>query len=231
MTEEQYWSLFHRIHRDVEAAIGSNQAYLTIHNLSVAEPQIQNKINRFPEFWTLNTFALQTAFFIAFGRLFDKRKHVCSVHTLVDATIANPLFFSKIALLARKRAATNIHEPDPAWLADYVQNAWEPTAADLRTLKVALDPHWKKFKITDWPIRNKFFAHRSTDSDATISALFGKTLISDVTEILCFLHTLIHAISGLASNATKPDLSDFTDYYAYVSNVKSKTEKFIRQLP
>jgi hypothetical protein len=88
LTEDEYWRIFHLIRGDVEAAIKSNHAYLTINNLVVAEREIYDKVNRFPDFWALNAYALQTTFFIAFGRIFDTRPDSVSIQRLVDATIA-----------------------------------------------------------------------------------------------------------------------------------------------
>ena len=47
----------------------------------------------------MNTFALQTTFFVALGRLFDKRRDSHSVDKLVELTIRNPPIFSKVCLL------------------------------------------------------------------------------------------------------------------------------------
>jgi hypothetical protein len=231
LTDEEYWRMFHLIRGDVEAAIKSNHAYLTINNLAVAERKIHQKLNKFPEFWTLNAFALQTTFFIVFGRIFDASADSYSVQKLVEATIANPAFFSKAALRERKRQASNVSGPDPQWLVDYVATAWEPTVADLEPLRIALTPHCEKFRAIYRPIRHKYFAHKGIESDAAIWALFGKTLIGDVAEILRFLHTLLWAINEMAWNARRPDLSDPCDYEGYVNGLNTKTEKFVRQLP
>lgn len=231
LTEDEYWRIFHLIRGDVEAAIKSNHAYLTINNLVMAEPEIYDKVNRFPDFWALNAYALQTTFFIAFGRIFDARHDSLSIQRLVDTTIAHPPLFSKAALRERKRKSANIRDADPTWLVEYVQNAWEPTSADLEPLKTALTPHYEKFKIIYRPIRHRAFAHRSTEDENAIGALFGRTLFGDVAEILRFLHTLLWAITEMAWNARRPNLTDFSDYEAYVRNVNAKTEQFIRQLP
>jgi len=231
LTQDEYWRIFHLIRGDVEVAINSNHAYLAINNLIVAERAIYDKVNRFPDFWRLNAYALQTTFFIAFGRIFDSRHDSLSIEKFVDATIANPALFSKAALRERKRQASNIQGPDPDWLIDYVRDAWEPTEADLRPLKDALTPHCDKFRAIYRPIRHKAFAHRSSDDEAAIAALFGRTLIGDVSEILRFLHTVLGAIREMAWNARRPDLTDFRDYETYVRDANAKTEQFIRPCP
>jgi hypothetical protein len=223
--------MFHLIRGDVEVAIKSNNTYLTIHNLVAAESEIYEEVNRHADFWNLNSYALQTTFFIAFGRIFDKRTDSFSVQRLVEATIKNPAFFSKSALRERKRETSKITDADPQWLVDYVNAAWEPTAADLEPLRIALTPHYNKFTAIYQPIRHKYFAHRGMESEQAIAALFGKTLIGDIAEILRFLHTLLWAITEMAWNARPPDLGNSSDYEAYVKSLNSKTQEFIRKLP
>jgi hypothetical protein len=87
--------MFHLIRGDVEAAIKSNSAYWKINNLARDDHKILAKYNRHAHFWTLNAYALQSTFFISFGRIFDERRDCFSVQKLVDATIKNPAFFMK----------------------------------------------------------------------------------------------------------------------------------------
>ncbi|MGA2879132.1 MAG: hypothetical protein ABSG13_09300 [Bryobacteraceae bacterium] len=232
LQEKEYWRIFHLIRGDVEAAVKSNQTFLAIDNLIVAEPELHLNVNRFADFWTLNSFALATTFFIAFGRLFDRTKNVLSVEKLLDFTVTNPGLFSKAALRERKLQVTH-NQPGtiPDWLDEAVARAWEPTSADLMPLRAALAPYCETFKKVYGPIRHNYYAHRSKWDEAAISALFSKTQIGEVNEILRFLHTLIAAIQELAINGTRPDLANFQDYDAYVARIKRRTEEFIRQLP
>ena len=230
-TEREYWRTFHLIRGDVQAAVKSFNTYLSVHNLVVAERGIQDKINRFPEYWTLSLFALQTTFFIVFGRLFDDRSDSHSVQKLVEATIAHPEFFSRAALRERRREASKIAGTDPDWLKQFLADAWEPIGADIEPLRAALVPHSQRVAKIYKPLRHKVFAHKAVEDDAAISALFAKTLIGDVMDTLRFLHTLLWAISELAWNATKPDLTNFRDYESYVKDQNAKTERFVRQLP
>jgi len=160
-TEEDYWRMFDLIRGDVETAIKSNFTYLTIHRLAAENAEIFDKYNRFAEFWMLNAYSLQTTFFVTFGRIFDTRRDVYSVHKVVEGAIANPSFFSKSALRARKRKASRIADVDPGWLVEYVAHAWEPTRAELEPLRIALAPNFAKFKAIYQPIRHQVFAHKS----------------------------------------------------------------------
>jgi hypothetical protein len=231
ITEEVYWRMFELIRGDVDTAIKSNFTYLTIHRLAAENADIFDKYNRFAEFWMLNAYSLQTAFFVTFGRIFDMRRDVYSVHKVVEDTVANPSLFSKSALRDRKRKASRISGVDPEWLVEYIDNAWEPTRADLETLRVELAPHYAKFKTIYQPIRHQVFAHKSIQDEKAIFALFEKTLISDVQEILRFLHTLFWAIWEMAWNGKRPDLADFRSFDGEVKRLTNKTEQFIRGLP
>jgi hypothetical protein len=152
--------MFDSVRGDVEGAIKSNCAYLAIHSLAAADRKIYDKYQRSAQFWVLIAYALQTTFFIAFGRIFDKRTDSFSIQKVVESTIANPVFFSRGALRERRRKSDNMYGPDPQWLIDYVNQAWEPTAADLEPLRTSLMPHYDKFTAIYRPIRHKFFAHR-----------------------------------------------------------------------
>ena len=231
ITQEDYWRMFELIRGDVETAIMSNFTYLTIHRLAAENADIFDKYNRFAEFWMLNAYSLQTTFFVTFGRIFDTRRDVYSVHRVVEDAVANPSLFSKSALRDRKRKASRISGVDPEWLVEYIDNAWEPTRADLETLMVALAPHYAKFKTIYQPIRHQVFAHKSIQDDKAIFALFEKTLITDVQEILRFLHTLFWAIWEMAWNGKRPDLADFRSFDGEVKRLTNKTEQFIRGLP
>jgi hypothetical protein len=150
----------------------------------------------------------------------------CTLHSKASGChYCKPRALLKVALRERKRKASNIHGPDPEWLVQYVQDAWEPTTADLTPLRDALTPNYDEFRVIYQPIRHKVYAHRSKEDEAAISALFSRTVIGDVN------NTLIWAIQEMAWNAARPNLADFTDYEGYVTGIKRKIEQFVRQLP
>src|ERR1700730_13193862 len=112
MTDDEYWQVFEAIRADVEAAIKSHHTHITIRKLG-AEPDINRRLNKFPGFWIVNSFALQTTMFTALGRIFDTRSDSHSVQKLIEATIENPSLFSKVALRGRKRLISRIQDDDP----------------------------------------------------------------------------------------------------------------------
>jgi hypothetical protein len=229
-SEDRFWRVCEGIRADVSAAIKANRTYLTIYNVKAANQDIQQKISRYPEVWTTILYSLQSTFFIAFGRLFDKRGDSLSVTKLLEITIKNVQIFSKAQLLRRKRFDSRIEGDDPLWLTEYIARAWEPTGDDLKRLLRALAPHCDKFKQVYAPIRHEIYAHRSKKNEEDVYAHFGKTLIGDVEQILAFIYTLIVALRELAANGRRPDLADVTEYRDFVRKIDAEVENFVRQL-
>jgi len=148
----------------------------------------------------------------------------------LNATIAHPEFFNHAALRARKQSIPGTPR-NPPWLDEYVAAAWEPTTKNLRALKKALAPHKAKFDQIYKPIRNQI-AHIILKDDASVAALYSRTLKADIDEILRFLHCLITSIWYLAYNAERPNLNG--DHYAYaqrVAEIAAETEAMLRSIP
>ena len=232
VTESEYWRDYELIRDAVSAAVQSFHGHLALNNFAVADEQLLQKINKVPEFWKLHAFSLQTTFFIVLARIFDNSRDAHSVHKLLAATVQHPEFFSKAALCARKREVSNITGPNPAWLDEYLQNiTWEASTADLRTLKRAIAPHASTFEAVYRPIRTNVFAHQMLKDQALVSALFSKTLIKEMDDILRFLHDTIRALWELAYNGTRPALG-VTDYgyHRRIEEIKNNTKSVLDQL-
>ena len=102
---------------------------------------------------------------------------------------------------------------------------------DLRALKKALAPHKRKFDDIYKPIRDQI-AHIIFKDEQSIESLYSRTLKRDIDEILCFLHSLVHAIREVAYNASQPKLSgDNYGYAARVAEITKQTEELLRELP
>src|SRR5579863_6156776 len=98
-------------------------------------------------------------------------------------------------------------------------NAWEPTRMDLARLGAALEPHVEKVKQIYQPIRHEYFAHRGRATPEITGAMFSRTLIGDVEEILRFLHTLTYSIREMAWNAAPLNLANFSAYESHVADL------------
>ncbi|MGI8990572.1 MAG: hypothetical protein ACR2I2_13465 [Bryobacteraceae bacterium] len=204
MTEAEYWRDYDIIRNDVNAAMVSCYTHRAINDISVSDQKIYQRLNRHPDFWRVTSFSLQNGLFIVLARILDSDPKLHSIYQVLNATTAHPEFFNKAALRARKLSIPGI-PPNPPWLDEYVQNAWEPTVQDLRALKKALAPHKTKFDDIYKPVRNQI-AHIIFKDKQSISSLYGRTLRTDIDEILRFLHSLVRAIWEMAHNAAQPDL-------------------------
>jgi hypothetical protein len=166
MNKEEYWRLFRLLHDDVQTAIGCNISFLAINRIASKRRDIYDRCNLHSAFWNTTTYALQAAFFMAIGRIFDKATGSFSIEDLVEQTIEHPGFFSKA----------------------------KPTRKDLEPLRQQLAPHVKAFPKIYGAIRHKYFAHRSRATKEVIHDLFSKTNMKEVAAILKSVHNLIGGI-------------------------------------
>lgn len=230
MTEEEYWRDYDIIRNNVNAAMVSCYTHRAINDTAVADRKIYQRLNRQPDFWRVTSFSLQNTLFIVLARILDSDPKLHSIYQVLNATSAHPEFFSKAALRRRKLHIPGTG-PNPPWLDEYVQNAWEPTVQELRTLKKALAPQKTKFDEIYKPIRNQI-AHIVLKDERSIESLYSKTVKKDVDDILRFLHSLVNAIWEMAYNALEPRLDG--DNYGYadrVAEITKETEELLRELP
>lgn len=191
---------------DLEAAIGCSSTYLTINRVAAADRDVAQKYNRHADFWRATAYGLQTGFFMALGRVFDRSNGSYSIEDVVDQTIEHPGFFSKAELRKRMREAWKIYgdQEDPELLAKNLAGAWEPTRNDLDVLRTELAPYVQRFRAIYEPIRNKYFAHRSKATEEVIGELFSKATVNEAAEILRFVYGLIRGIQEMTANGTPP---------------------------
>jgi hypothetical protein len=230
LTEQEYWRDYDIIKNDVHAAMVSCYTHRTINNIAATDEDILEKMNRSAEFWQVTSFSLQNTLFIVLARILDSDPDVHSIHHVLSAMLAHADFFNHAALRARKLSIPGA-QWDPKFLDEYVGSAWEPTIQDLRALKRALAPHKTKFDEIYRPIRDQI-AHIILKDDARVADLYGRTLKTDIDEILRFLHSLIKSIWFMAFNAERPNLNG--DHYGYaerVAEITRETESMLRRLP
>lgn len=187
---------------ETQAATQFFYAYLAVHAVAADHKPVYRLLNTAPLFWNTNFGALQTATFIALGRVFDqKSKH--NLDRLLGIAQGNPGIFSKAALAARKQG--NSPTP-PEWLAEYLRDVYVPTAADFRRLRTHVRKHRKIYASKYSDLRHKFFAHKELSARSDIDALFGKTNVRELQRMLVFLSALYEALWQLFVNGRKPVL-------------------------
>jgi AbiU2 len=189
---------------EAEAAIQFLYAYLAIHDTAGRNTKVRDMLNGAALFWNTTLGALQTATFIALGRVFDqhgKSKH--NLDHLLRLAQDNPGIFSKAALAIRRQAQAPV---PPPYLAQYLQTVYVPTAKDFRYLRALVKKNRKIYEAGYRDIRHKWFAHKEIADSAEIGELFAKTNIRELQRLVTFLGSLYDALWGLFVNGFKPVL-------------------------
>jgi len=187
---------------EADAAMQFLYAYLTVHAVAAEHRPVYRLLNRAPLFWNTNLAALQTAAFMALGRVFDQNS-THNVGRLLRIAQDNPSIFSTASLGARKQGDSST---PPDWLAEYLRDAYVPTADDFRRLRAQVDKHRKVYVEKYRDLRHRLFAHREVSAKADIDALFAKTNIRELQKMLAFLGSLYEALWQLFFNGRKPVL-------------------------
>jgi hypothetical protein len=187
---------------EAESALQFFYAYLAIHAAAGVSTSVRGRLNTAPLFWNTTLGALQTAAFVALGRLFDNDS-AHNLGTLLRMARDNPHLFSKASLANRKQGAA---AQPPAWLNDYLKQAYIPTAADFRRLQGYASRQKKIYLEKYQPLRNRVFAHKGLSDRSQVTALFAKTNIRELQRMLIFLVSLHDALWQLFTNGNKPTL-------------------------
>ena len=175
---------------------------LAVHAVAVDKGRVYELLNTAPLFWNTALGALQLSAFIALGRIFDQ-KSAHNVDRLLGLAQRNLDIFSKHALAVRKRrGSSNADE----WLDEYLKTAFVPTAEDFRRLRRHVAKRRQIYEARYRDIRHKFFAHREVSDEAEVHALFGKTKVSELRQLVVFLQRLHEALWQLLHNGRRPTL-------------------------
>ena len=187
---------------EAEAGTQFFYAHLAVHAVAADHRPVDKLLNQAPLFWNTCLGALQTAAFIALGRVCDQD----SAHNL-DRVLRiaqdNPQIFSKGALGRRKQG--NNPEP-PAWLDEYLRDAYEPTPMDFRRIRAHIQKRRKIYESNYRDLRRKVFAHKELLEGVETAALWGKTNIRELQRLFAFLRSLHEALWQLFFNGRKPVL-------------------------
>ena len=219
MNEEAYRREYEIIRSEIAATIDSFYIYLEFNKFASEGGANYDKINRDARVWTINVYALQTAFFVTLGRIFDKSADSHSLYRLLKTTEQHPEFFTKSALADRKTAGRLA----PAAVTTFIADAWEPSAGELGCFSAALAPWEKKYQSVYKPIRHKVFAHRDLTVDP--QTLFGEALILDIDGLLYSLYDISELLWQLYHNGIKPGFGKRT--YDYRPRIEAITRRML----
>jgi hypothetical protein len=159
-------------------------------------------VNKTPLFWNTAMGALQTAYFIVLGRIFDQNS-AHNIDQLLKLGQENIFIFSKESLANRKRKGSpNADE----WLDDYLKTSYEPTIKDFRILRKKVRDRRKLYEVNYRDIRHKIYAHKDVSDREEVQKLFSKTNIRELQIIFVFVNSLYEALWQLLYNGNKPTL-------------------------
>jgi hypothetical protein len=189
---------------EAETAAQFFYAYLAIPAAAGAANSVYRLLNTAPLFWKTILGGLQTATFVALGRIFDQDS-VHNVGRLLRLAQDHPQIFSKAALAVRKQGAD---KTPPEWLDDYLRHAYEPNnkPIDFRRLRGYVSKQRKTYLEKYQPLRHQVFAHKGVSDAADVSALLAKTNIREIQRMLVFLMSLHDALWQLFVNGHRPVL-------------------------
>lgn len=188
---------------EVASAIQFFYSWLTVLTVAGDDRSVYQFLNQRRLFWNTVLGALQTASFIALGRIFDQDPSTHNIDRLLRIARTNSTIFSKDALAERKRKTS----PDAdKWLTEYLRRVYVPTADDFRKLRRHVAARRKVYENNYRPLRHKLFAHKQLLDPADIKALFAKTKIRELQQLLIFLSRLYEALWELLYNGWKPNL-------------------------
>ncbi|MDZ7594579.1 MAG: hypothetical protein U0932_08010 [Thiobacillus sp.] len=186
-----------------DAAVQFFFGWQTVHAVAGTDGSVRNALNKTPLFWNTNLGALQAAMLLTLGRIFDPDPNNHSITRLLGLAHRNLKLFSKEALAERKRELSpNADE----WLSEYLNGVYVPSSDDFRKLKKYVAIRRRVYEENYRPLRHQYFAHRSASESSDVAALFAKTNIRELQQMLTFLRRLHEALWQLFYNGHKPTL-------------------------
>ncbi len=198
--EEQFEHELEIFRTEAEAGTQFFYAYLAVHSVAANHKAIYKLLNMAPLFWNTCLAALQTASFMALGRIFDHDSNH-NLSKLLRIAQDHREIFSKRALGQRKLGDSPV---PPTWLAEYLHDSYEPTVRDFRRIRAHVRKRRQLYESNYRDIRHKWFAHKAVSDQTEIAALFGKTNIRDLQKLFAFLCSLYEALWELFFNGRKP---------------------------
>ncbi len=187
---------------EAESAVQFFYSYLTVHSVARENKGVHRLLNQAPLFWNTAVGALQTSTFITLGRVFDQNSEH-NVNRLLRIAQSNMDIFSKEALSGRKRrGSSNADE----WIDEYLREVYVPNADDFRRLRRYVAIRRKIYEDKYGPLRHQIFAHKLISEKGDEQALFDKTNIREMQQMLIFLRRLNEALWQLYNNGRKPTL-------------------------
>jgi hypothetical protein len=186
--------------KEVQGGTQFFYSMLAINAVAAADERVLRALNDAPLFWNTNIGALQTAFFVTLGRVFDQ-KSTYNIDNLVGMGQNNIVIFSKNALAARKMAASRNADQ---WLHQYLKDAYEPSPGDFRCMRRYVRKYRAIYEKNYDQIRDRIYAHKELARQSDKDSLFSKTRILELQKLFGFLNQIYVILWELYFNGKAP---------------------------
>jgi hypothetical protein len=210
--------------QQAESIVQFLASYLTIRDVIGRDRSVHAALNRSALYWATTLGALQQSAIITLGRIFDQGSDH-NIDRLMNLAQATPGPFSKDALRARKHGIGLT----PDYLDQYVAEAYEPTAADFRDFRKEISKRRAIYEKNYRQVRNEFVAHSETIDPEEIAAMFTRTNIEALQDLLDFACALHAALQDLYLNGTRPTLDRSSRMHGLYERVQHETEAVVRE--
>ncbi len=186
--------------KDTESGAQFFYAMMAIHGMARENEDIYRTIDSRAMFWNTNVAALQMAFFVILGRIFDQKSHY-NIDRLLSFARLNQAVFSIEALADRKRrGSSNADE----WLPNYLKGSYKPNDKDFKCLKLYVKKYRGIYEKNYLIIRNKIYAHKELALKSDKDSAFANTRIMELEKIFSFLTHSHEILWQLYHNGEKP---------------------------
>ena len=187
---------------EVDTVVQFLFAELAINAVAGRDGRVLAALNRTPLFWRTVAGGLQTAAFVAMGRVFDQRSPH-NIDALIRLAQQQRSIFTKAALAERKRGGSSNADE---WLSEYLRGVVVPTVADFRRMRKLIRKYRSVYDAQVDAIRDKYFAHKVVVDDSEVFALFAKTQVRDLEKLAAFLVQVHSAFWNLLHNGRRLSL-------------------------
>jgi len=177
-------------------------AEMAIQHAASQSKSLLNRLNSTPTFWITCSAALQSAAYIALGRVFDL-KSPYNLAELLASMESNLSLFSREALADRKRASGFT---DESRLAEYVASAHVLNIEDIRRLRRSVDRHRAIYDRAIMPVRHQYLAHRQVRDRTRIANLYARGKVKEFWHLSSYLVRLHQALWNQLHNGRQPYL-------------------------
>jgi hypothetical protein len=200
-----------------EATVIANYVYAetAMHHAVAKSQRLRSVLNRCPTLWRTFYAALQSAAYVALGRVFDL-KSPYNLEALIASMEHDPAAFSLKALESRKIA---VGYSNPEKLKNYLSDAYVLEKGDIQRIRRAVARRRTVYDRAIMPVRHQYLAHRQTRGpDAQL--LYAKGKVKEMWQLSSFLQTLAEQLWMLYHNGRKPNLRGTSRYSPKVMYAK-----------